>query len=64
MGPTGEANFDISGPSGPSEVEFSRSGLELTPDNFGNQANINQIPRDSFTEDASNLPFCKCFHIT
>jgi hypothetical protein len=81
VGPSGEANFDISGPSGPSPGGFTNTGLELTPDNFGNFPNVNQRefpnvnqrefpnvnqPRDSFPEDAPNLPLCKyaahCFH--
>ena len=68
VGPSGEANFDISGPSGPSSGGFSNTGLELTPDNFGNLPNVNQLSRDSFPDDAPNLPLCKyvahCFIIS
>ena len=59
MGPTGEANFDITGPSGPPSGAFSNAGVELTPDILNNDADINQIPLEPFSDNSPNVPFCK-----
>ena len=50
-GPTGDSDFEISGPTLASSSLLTNAGLELTPDNFDRDENVNQLPRDSFSDD-------------
>ena len=50
-GPTGDSDFQISGPTLASSSLLTNAGLELTPDNFDRDENVNQVPRDSFSDD-------------
>ena len=59
MGPTGEANFDIPGPSGPPSNIFSNAGVELTPDVLDNGADFNEQPLETFSDNQPSITFCK-----
>lgn len=50
-GPTGDSDFEISGPTLASSSLLTNAGLELTPDNFDRDENVNQNPRDLFSDD-------------
>ena len=62
MNPSQDTSFDYVDRAS-ANGGFSNTGLELTPDNFDfeNQENPfeNQLPRESFTNDAPNLPISK-----
>ena len=48
-GPAGDSDFEISGPTLASSSLLTNAGLELTPDNFDRDENVN--PRDLFSDD-------------
>ena len=57
VGPNGQANFDISSPSGSSPASFPNPGVELTPDFIDNEAKIDQGLLESFPDNPQS--FCK-----
>ena len=58
-GPTGDSDFEISGPTLASSSLLTNAGLELTPDNFDRDENVNQLPRESFSDDIPISKFIK-----